>query len=398
MKNAGPLTVLFITVFIDLLGFGLIIPILPNLVTKLFMKPEWMAGLVAGVYSVAQFLFSPFWGTLSDRFGRRPIILLSVALTALSYLLFSYAVSVVIFSLLVTYRFLAGMGSANISAANAYIADITTKENRAKSMALIGAAFGLGFIFGPPAGGFIKEEFGAEWVGFVAFALCLINLVFAWFWLPESIKEKNKNVPFSFKPITALVEALRLPIIKDLYWMNFVFIAAFSMMQITAALLWFDKYGLTDKQIGYVFAFIGISSALIQGFLVGPLNKHFGEKTLLRFGFALMALGLLSMPFVPKSVFIPIELLSLLLIALANACVTPSLLSLLSQHLNPQEQGKYLGLNQSFGSLARVAGPIVGAALYQILYTLPYIFAFIMLLLALAMAFSFNKKWNKKQI
>ena len=111
-----------------------------------------------------------------------------------------------------------------------------------------------------------------------------------------------------------------------------------------------------------------------------------------------MALGLLSMPFVPKSVFIPIELLSLLLIALANACVTPSLLSLLSQHLNPQEQGKYLGLNQSFGSLARVAGPIVGAALYQILYTLPYIFAFIMLLLALAMAFSFNKKWNKKQI
>ena len=195
MKNVGPLTVLFITVFIDLLGFGLIIPILPNLVTKLFMKPEWMAGLVAGVYSVAQFLFSPFWGTLSDRFGRRPIILLSVALTALSYLLFSYAVSVVIFSLLVIYRFLAGMGSANIAAANAYIADITTKENRAKSMALIGAAFGLGFIFGPPAGGFIKEEFGADWVGYVAFMPCLLNLIFAWFWLPESIQGRGASHP-----------------------------------------------------------------------------------------------------------------------------------------------------------------------------------------------------------
>ncbi len=381
MKNS-PLLALFITIFIDLLGFGLIIPILPTF-SKELGASDLQIGLIAGVYSLMNFIFAPLWGTLSDRIGRRPVILFSICITGFAYLLFANINGLLI---LLLSRVLAGIGSANISAAQAYISDITTPENRAKNMGMIGAAFGLGFIFGPPVGGFLKSTYGIGMVGYVAAILCIINLVMAYFSLPESIKEKNKSKKFTFKPISELARELRKPIISELFTINFIFIAAFSMMQITAALLWREQYGLDEKQIGYMFMYIGILSAIIQGGLVGKLTKTFGEKKLLIYGNVLMMIGLALIPFAPKELFLVVELVALAIIALANGCLTPSITSLLSQTADKKEQGQVLGLNQSFGSLARVVGPAVGGLLYGLNYHSPYLMAAALMIISLVVA------------
>ena len=386
MKKS-PLLVLFLTIFIDLLGFGLVIPILPNLVAKDFGQGEIVVGVVAALYSVAQFLFAPFWGTLSDRIGRRPVILGSVFMTAVSYLLFSAANSYHLFIVLLVSRFLSGFGSANISTANAYIADITLPQDRAKRMGLVGAAFGLGFIFGPPVGGWLKENYNVEMVGYAAAALSFVNFIWAYFQLPESLKTFNKDRPFKFAPLREFKGVFGKGIITQLISLNFIYITAFSMMQITAALLWYDHFGLNDAQIGYTFAFIGVCSALVQGTLVGPLNKKFGERKLMIYGMVLMAIGLFSMPFVPVEYFIPGQLISIAFIALANGMIMPSVLALLSKSTDNSQQGYVLGMNQSIGSLGRVFGPLLGGALYQLLYTLPYVGGAVLCLLSIALIF-----------
>lgn len=387
MKNKSPLAVLFFTTFLDLVGFGIIIPILPNLAKDLGAS-AFQVGLIAAVYALMNFLFSPFWGTLSDRIGRRPVIMYSVALTAVAHLIFSQSYSLAI---LLTSRVLAGIGSANISTAQAYITDISEPKNRAKSLGLIGAAFGLGFIFGPPMGGYVKDTFGLEWVGYLAGGLSIVNLILVYFFLPESLKIKRPEAPFSFRPITNIYKALQKPLIRELFLINFIYIAAFSMMQITAALLWKDHSNLSDKEIGYVFAFIGICSALIQGLLVGKFTDRFGEKKLLVMGNISMAIGLFAMPFFNGEHFLPGELVVLFLIALSNGFVGPSLASLLSQKANPGELGKTLGLNQSFGSLARVAGPTLGGFLYGVEFHLPYIAGAAILMFSLYLAYTVFK-------
>jgi DHA1 family tetracycline resistance protein-like MFS transporter len=388
MNKKSPLAVLFFTTFLDLVGFGIIIPILPNFAKDLGAS-AFEVGLLAAVYALMNFLFSPFWGTLSDRIGRRPVIMYSVALTAVAHLIFSqsYSLGILLFS-----RILAGVGSANISAAQAYITDISEPKNRAKSLGLIGAAFGLGFIFGPPLGGYVKDTFGFEWVGYMAGALSFINLILVYFFLPESLKEKKPDTPFSFRPVSNIYNALQKPLIRELFLINFIYIAAFSMMQITAALLWKEHSNLSDKDIGYVFAFIGVCSALIQGVFVGKFTDRFGEKKLLVMGNFSMAIGLLAMPFFNGDLFMPWEFVVLLLIALSNGFVGPSLASLLSQKANPGELGQTLGLNQSFGSLARVVGPTLGGFLYGIEFHLPYVFGAAILMFSLYLALTIFKE------
>ena len=200
MKKS-PIFVLFITIFLDLLGFGIIIPILPIFIKELGAQ-DFQVGLIAAIYPVMNFMFSPFWGTLSDRYGRRPIILTSVLVTAVAYIVFANAHAIIIIFIS---RMLSGIGSANISVAQAYIADVTSPSERAKSMGLIGAAFGLGFIFGPSIGGYLKSisaEGSVDLVGYVTASLCMVNFILAYFLLPESLKEKKKNVRFNFKVVT----------------------------------------------------------------------------------------------------------------------------------------------------------------------------------------------------
>jgi len=371
MKSRSPIVVLFLTIFIDLLGFGLVIPIFP-IFSKELHATSLQIGFIAGLYSLMNFLFSPLWGTLSDRIGRRPVMLVSIFITMCAYVFFAFTHDLLF---LVISRIFAGIGSANISAAQAYIADITEPKDRSKYMGLIGAAFGLGFIFGPPIGGYLKAMSGVgsvDMVGYVAAGLCALNLVMAYFLLPESIKVKQAHKKFEFKPISNLVYELKKPIISELFTLNFIFICAFSMMQITASILWVERYLLSEKEVGFVFMFIGVVGAIVQGGLVGKLTKKFGEKKLLLMGSLLMVVGLASIPYVPVEHFW-LQLISMTFIAFGNGCISPALSSLISQEAEPHEQGQVLGMNMSFGSLARVVGPAVGGILYDFHYTLPYI-------------------------
>lgn len=365
------LSIIFLTIFIDLLGFGLVIPILPALVTKTFGYPEIIGGAVMALFSLMQFFFSSFWGNLSDKFGRKPILMSSSAFTALAYIIFAFTTNI---WLLIFSRALAGFGSANISAATAYIADITTKENRTKSMGIIGAAFGLGFIFGPPIGGLLMNKYNSLMpVGLLAAGLCLTNLFLIYFILPESLKEKGKGTRLGFiqSNIIAFKE-LQTPFIGRILWLNFLFVAAFSMMQVSSTLLWDDVYGISKKGIGYIFAFLGFIAVIFQGGLLGKLTRTFQEKTLVYAGWILMAIGLGFLPFLPKDNFWYPTLLLMAMIAFANACITPVFTSMISKKTDSEHQGRIMGTVQSFSALGRIIGPIIGGGLYQIMNQLPF--------------------------
>lgn len=383
MKSKG-LSIIFITVLIDLIGFGLIIPILPTFAKGDLGATDLQVGLIAASYSLFQFVFAPFWGGLSDRFGRRPIVLSSIALMGASYIIFAHATSLTI---LFAARILGGIGAANISVAYAYISDITKPENRTKAFGTIGAAFGLGFIIGPVFGGLIKEHYDILTLGYAASALSGFNLIVAFFFLPESLKTFNTTKKLFENPLSKIVRGFKTEFVGSLLFINFVYISAFSMMTITAALLWKEQYNLSDKEVGYMFGFIGILIVIIQGGLIGPVNKKLGDFKMLILGVALMMVGLVMMPFVPLEYFIPFELIALALTAFGNSFLSTPAGSLISKNTSEAEQGTIMGTNQSMGSLGRIVGPIVGGALYGVTYYLPYVAAgtimFLVILLCL---------------
>lgn len=384
MNNTARILVVWLTVFIDLVGFGIIIPILPDLAVQLGGSEESIA--VAALYPLMNFFFAPIWGNLSDRFGRRPIILISIVITALSQFWFAFISA---FWMLAIQRSLAGIGSANISAANAYMADISTPQTRARNMGLIGAAFGLGFIFGPIIGGYVYSLHGLYGVGMVSGGISLFNAVLGIIFLKESLKEKKSEKMSSMNPVKPLLKAMQNRSIRGVFILNLMFIMAFSLMQVTAAILWEQEYHLDKLAIGKVFAFIGICTAIVQFFLVGILNRWLGEKRLLFIGLSLMALSLASLPLAPNMTW---ELIALAGIALANGCVNPSILSLLSGMAGPREQGNILGLNQSMGSLGRVIGPTLGGVLYAFNFHAPYFGGALILIMAVLFTFDIFRK------
>ncbi|MEN9612756.1 MAG: hypothetical protein RLZZ628_3570 [Bacteroidota bacterium] len=368
MKQAS-LFVIFLTVFIDLIGFGLVMPILPVYI-KNMGATNIEIGMITALYAIMNFIFTPLLGSYSDRFGRRPILLTTIFLNVIAFFVFGLANSL---PLLIISRLFSGIGSANISAAQAYISDISTPENRAKSMGIIGVAFGLGFVLGPLFGALLNQAYGIHSVGFAASALCLINFVWAYYSLPESLKTKNAAAEIQFIPIRDYRNALNRSIIRELFLVNFVYIAAFIMMQTYSSLLWKEHYGLDEHQILYIFAFIGVTTAFVQGGLIGIMVKKFGEQRLLYYGCGFMMLGLGILPLMPKYLFVQGVLLSISCIALGSGCLTPSLTSLLSQHTELHEQGRIMGLAQSFASLARVIGPFLGGILYNLAFWMPFV-------------------------
>lgn len=386
----SPLFVLFITIFFDLLGFGIIIPILP-IFTKELGAADWQVGLVAAIYPVMNFLFAPFWGTLSDRHGRRPIILVSVLITAVAYVVFSQ--SSVLWVLFLS-RLLSGIGSANISVAQAYIADVSAPAERAKSMGLLGAAFGLGFVFGPTLGGYLKSVSApgqVDMVGYVAAGLCVFNLIAAYFFLPESLKEKKVNAKFNFRVVTGILKELRKPTIGELMWINFIFIVAFMLMQMASSLMWKEVNGMNEKQIGYLMGYVGVATAIVQGVFVGRMVKKVGEPRLLLIGTLFTIAGLALLPVGDVSWFLIFQLLGLLCLALANGCITPSISSLLSKYASPDQVGHTLGVNQSFGSLARAAGMAMSGFLYGLNFRIPFFVGIAFMVVALGISFVFRK-------
>ena len=388
MKDKRILT-LFLTIFIDLLGFGIIIPILPVVTKKmalqsgLHLDADVAVGLTMGVFSLMQFLFSPIWGSLSDKIGRRPIILGSILATAVGYVMLGVSNTFIILFLA---RLVAGIGSANISAAQAYIADITPPQERAKRMGLIGAAFGLGFVFGPPIGGALYASGGLMWVGFATAGLCIFNFIMAWFTLPESLTEKNTERRSFISSFTGLRHVWKEEILGELFIINVIYIAAFSMMQVNASVLWSEHYHLTEKQVGYMFGFIGVCSAVVQGGLIGTIQKVVGLQRMLLFGCPIVAVGLSVIPLPSQEWFVPVQICAVICLAIGNGMLMPAINSLVSVNTPAHDQGKTLGLLQSTGSLARSVGPVVSGFLYSMGFMLPYISAGVLMMLNLLLA------------
>ncbi len=394
MKNK-PLYTLLLTIFIDLLGFSIIIPILP-VYSKELGASNIMVGVIAGSYALMNFIFSPVWGNLSDRIGRKPVILVSILITAFSYLLFSFATAI---PLLLVSRIIAGIGSANIGAAQAYITDITKPEDRTKAFGKIGAAFGLGFIIGPLIGGMILKNLGVEYIGYITMGLNIFNFILAVFILKESNHDKKKGKSLFENPLKSVMETVKRPVLGKLMLISLLFITAFSMMQITISVYWNEKYALNKSQISDMFAFIGLATVIVQGFLVEKLNRKFGEYKLLIMGCILMAIGLYILPTAPyERWFYIVEGIAILFIALANGCISPSIQSLLSKNAGDKEQGKILGVSMSVSSLGRVFGPYLGGLFYGMAQFMPYFMGSLIMVGAWRVAKRFVVKYGKPHL
>ncbi|HEY3295854.1 MAG TPA: MFS transporter [bacterium] len=357
-KPRSPLSIIFITIFIDLLGFGLILPSLPFYAESYGATPLTV-GLLSMSYSLMQFIFAPMWGRLSDRVGRRPIILLSLAGSCAAFLLFGLARSL---ALLFVARSLAGLlSSASLPTAQAFIADSTTPENRAKGMGLIGAAFGLGFIFGPALGGLLTH-YGYSAPSYVAAVLAGGNLIWAWFALPESLHHRPERVRPSYMSPTHLKESFGDPRIAFLLIIFFFGVFAFSNMESTFALFGEHQIGLHPFGVGGLLAEVGVISVIVQGFMIGKLTKRFGEINLTIWGLIIEAIGFLLTVLVHS---VATMLMVLPLYAIGSALLNPSISSLLSRAAPEDRQGDTLGVGQGIGALGRVLGPVWGTWLFQ---------------------------------
>ncbi|MFQ5651183.1 MAG: MFS transporter [bacterium] len=361
-KQTTRLSIIFAVVCIDLIGFGIVLPLLP-LYAKSYGASPVVIGVLAVSYSLGQLLFNPLWGSLSDRIGRRPVLLGSLLGSAIFYTLFGWAPSL---AWLFVARTCAGVFAANISTAMAYISDITTKADRAKGMGLIGAAFALGFIIGPAVGGFLSK-FSYHWPGYGAAVLSFIALILAMAKLPESLTEPRKERPLwsafgSF--IEPIMRNLSKPEVARPIWVYFLIILAFSCMQLTFPLFTHEVFNFDVVENGYLFAFVGVLAVVLQGGLIDRLSKRFGAGPLALVGTALGVVGMACFPFA-KSLRGLLVLLALL--GIGTGLSTPTLTSLVSINAEESEQGAVLGVSRSIATLARILGPLWGGWAYGLL-------------------------------
>ena len=362
MKRS-PLIVIFTTVFIDLVGFGIVIPVLPFYAEgSIFNATPRTVGILFASYSIMQLIFSPILGRLSDRYGRRPVLLLSIIGTGIGFLMIGFAKSL---WMLFAGRILDGITGGNISTAQAYIADVTTKEDRAKGMGLIGAAFGLGFIFGPAIGG-ILSRWGIHVPFFFAAGLCFANAILLFFRLPETVTPDHpaRNLAAGGRGLGQLLQSLKQPRLGFVLVIYFLFIVAFSIMTTSFSLYTMFRFGYDAQHTGYLFAYVGLIAVIIQGGLIGRLVKRFGEFPLIIFGAFCFAISLFAVPFVgPAAGGLAALLIGGGVFSMGNSLATPALTSIASKSVGPSEQGTVLGVTQSVASLARAVGPSLAAVL-----------------------------------
>ena len=358
--------VIFLTVLIDLIGFGIIIPLLPFYAEL----PQYSAsplqiGLLMAIYSLGQFLFSPLWGALSDRHGRRPILLFSIGMGSLSLAGFAMAQS--LWALFLA-RGLHGVFAANISTAQAYMADITSPENRAKGMGMIGAAFGLGFTFGPWIGGELSTHSYTLPI-WVAAAMSAVNFLLALTILPESL-DLSKGVPDRKpRPLNpnTIISVMRMPAVGIAITLMFMVTFAFSMMTSSFALYEERLYGLGPQEIGRLMGIIGLIGVVVQGGAIGRLTARFGEEALIRVGVPLIGLGMLGFAFAGPSetsiVFSPLGAVCAFF-ALVYGITQPNLFSIISRRSPQNSQGLVMGTNHSLSALARTVAPAIALAMF----------------------------------
>jgi MFS family permease len=368
--RAASLGTLFLTVFLDLLGFGLVIPFLPGLARRLGAG-DFVATIPGAIFSVMQFVFIPIWGRLSDRVGRRPVLLWSIFASAAGMAMLGLAPTLV---LVIAARAFSGIATANIAVAQAYIADVTPPEKRAGGMVIIGIAFGLGFILGPFAGGELSRFalLGREETlpAFVAAGLSAVNFLFALRTLPESLPpERRGRAPRRAVPIdlAAFRAAVAVPGIGAAVAINFLFILWFAGMEQTFRLFTADRFGMSNAATGRVFGLVGIVSMVVQGGLVRRLAPRVGESRLVFAGLLVQsaAFALLGASPLLGGGALAALYTSAALIAAGNGLAQPSLPAFASRRATGTTQGLTLGTLQSASALARAVGPLVGGALYR---------------------------------
>ena len=376
--NRAALLVIFLTVMIDLLGFGIVLPLLPVYADDFLPSATTDAqrGLVIGLlmssFSAMQFLFAPIWGRISDHVGRRPVILIGLAGSVVFYVLFGIATVMGSILWIFVARIGAGIAGATISTAPAYIADVTPLESRTKGMAMIGAAFGVGFTFGPLLG-FLAVPTGegapGPWPGYVAAGLSAVALLLAIFKLPESLNPDSEHSSHGVENLGRLRQALARPTIGLLLLASFVCVFSFGGFEATLSLLLKNEngpYQFTFRQLCLTFAYVGFVLALVQGGIVRRVAAHASDRAMAAFGATIEVVGFALLAWVSgrETISLALLLVALAIVVAGFAFITPAVNSMVSRRTEPSQQGSVLGLLQSINSLARIVGPMVGTSLF----------------------------------
>jgi MFS transporter, DHA1 family, tetracycline resistance protein len=341
------LAVVFTIVFIDLVGFGIVLPLMPAYAATAHISPAQIGVLITS-FSLLQLLVSPLWGSLSDRIGRRPVLLIGLVGSTASYVLFAFAHD---FWALLASRVIAGTMGATVGVAQAYVADITPPERRAQSLGILGAAFALGFILGPAFGG-VLYSYSHSAAGLGAATLCGINALAALVWLPETPQHLSRRPKgrTAVRPLAAPLAA------------TFLLIAAFAVIHVSLPLIAQGELKLSTRRIGMLFAFTGVISAIVQGGLVGRIAPRVGEARLAGIGALLMALGLALIPWSMSEGHL---YLAMAVLSMGSAASNPAILAWISRLTASSLQGSALGFAQTAQNLGRIVGPLVAGTLYQ---------------------------------
>jgi MFS transporter, DHA1 family, tetracycline resistance protein len=351
------LGVIFLTVFIDLAGFGLVIPILPYYAER-FGAGGLGFGALVGVFSGMQFVATVLLGRLSDRLGRRPILLASIVVGSVGYLVFAFAGS---YAWLLAARALAGFAGGNISVAQAYIADVTSPAERARGMGLVGAAFGLGFVVGPAIGGVAGHYGGPLAAGLVAAGLCVVNFVSAYFLLPESLAVEHR----ASRPLVDaehLVRGLTDPAMRPAFLVFGIVPFAFSGYIVSLPLYAERAFGWQERELGWFFTTVGVVSAVVQGYAFAKIQRLTGDRTLIVWGLVGMAVAIGVIPLGRVSAWLYVWAA---LLAFSNSVVAPAITGLVSRLAGMTEQGATLGAAQSLSALGRLTGPLLFGTVYD---------------------------------
>ena len=353
----SPLPVIFLTVFIDLVGFGIVMPILPYYAQR-FGAHGLGFGLVVSAFSLMQFLATAFLGRFSDRVGRRPVLLTTMLINTVGYVLFAFAGS---YPLLLLSRIICGFAGGNISVAQAYIADVTSPAERSRGMGTIGAAFGLGFIVGPALGGLAHHYAGPAAPGLLAAGLSVANFALAWEILRESLAHEHRTHR-ELLDFGHIGEAFARPTLRPLMIVWGLVPLAFSGYTVALPLYAGTRFGWREQELGWFFAAVGITAAVVQGYLFGKLVRRTGERRLAQIGAFGMALSIGVVPFLGTTVGLYAWTFAL---AFSNSIAAPALTGLVSVYAGPAEQGSILGAAQAVSALGRMTGPTVLGSVYD---------------------------------
>lgn len=351
---------IILVVFIDLLGFSLILPLLPYYANT-FNASQTTTGLLIASYALMQLIGAPILGRLSDRFGRRPVLLLSIFGTFLGFLLLGFANSL---WMLFASRILDGLTGGNLSVAQAYISDVTDEKSRSRGLGMIGAAFGLGFIIGPVTGGLLSQ-WGYAVPAFTAAVISFINLILIYAWLPESLTDEKRSQMTDKRPavtLKALWVAFQRPFTGSILITRFFFGLAFAIFQTIFSLYALAKFNLTARDTGFVLTYVGVLSVIVQGFLVGRLTTRFREDLLITFSAILMGVSLLGWALAPSLIWLYVIMTPT---ALSGGLLNTLLSSTLTKAVAPQEIGGILGLSAAVESSTRIIAPLLGGLLLQ---------------------------------